>query len=279
MDIEILSVPYFLGRERVGMGLGPDRFLAEGAAQAVGKAGREVTVARVQLPAPFLHEIGAAVALNRALAEHVRGVAARGAVPVVLAGNCNSALGILAGLPGDVGVVWLDAHGDFNTPETTTSGFLDGMALAMATGRCWKGLRASIPGLRAVPEERVLLVGAQALDPEERELLAGSRVVRLSPAQFDRGLERTVDRMAARLGEVYLHVDMDVLDPSEGRANEYAAPGGLLAAQVQRLVRLVAARLRVCAVALTAYDPECDPEGKVARVGIRVLEELVKAGR
>ena len=89
-------------------------------------------------------------------------------------------VGTLGGLgTGPTGVRWFDAHGDFNTPESTLGGFLDGMALAIATGRCWIGLAATVPGFTPVAEENVVLVGARDLDPAEGELLRASRVQHL----------------------------------------------------------------------------------------------------
>ena len=94
----------------------------------------------------FLSEIGTAFELNRLLSKEVKAAVGDGMFPMVLSGNCNSCLGTIAGInSGQLGVVWFDAHGEFNTPETTQSGFLDGMPLAMATGRCWKTILKTIP--------------------------------------------------------------------------------------------------------------------------------------
>jgi arginase len=82
--------------------------------------------------------------------------------PLVLGGNCGVALGVVAGLGGDARVVWADAHGDFNTPETTLGGFLDGMGLATLTGGCWTAITATIPGFAAVPDDHVWLLGARS---------------------------------------------------------------------------------------------------------------------
>src|SRR5207253_2124442 len=78
-----------------------------------------------------------------------------------------------AGLGADVGVAWLDAHGDFHTPETTTSGFVDGMALAVAAGQCWRALAAAVPGFEPVLAGRVVHVGGRDFDPGKRDRLAG----------------------------------------------------------------------------------------------------------
>jgi arginase len=103
----------------------------------------------------------------------------------VLSGNCHSCLGTLAGLqaeqalghPRRTGIVWFDAHADFNTPDTTPSGFFDGTALSAATGGSWRTLTSTIPGFRPVDEARVVLVGAGDIDPGVDDLLERSAIV------------------------------------------------------------------------------------------------------
>src|SRR5262249_50325204 len=121
-------------------------------------------------------EIRTAFDLMRALAVAVRDARQRGFFPLVLAGNCNTCLGTVAGLGDGRGtaVLWFDAHGDFNTPETTTSAFLDGMALATLNGRCWSQLARTVPDFTPVSERTTCLVGARDLDPLEAEAISNS---------------------------------------------------------------------------------------------------------
>jgi arginase len=179
----------------------------------------------------------------------------------------------------DPGVVWLDAHGDFNTPETTTGGFLDGMALATVVGRCWARLAAAVPGFRPVPEERVILAGCRDLDPPEAELLARSDVVLLPPERARPGLDGALRALRSRTPDVYLHLDLDVLDPEVGRANGLAAPGGPGLEELRTMLESVASTLRVRAVALTAYDPEHDPQGRICDAASAVLRAVLAVPR
>src|SRR4030095_6884769 len=172
-------------------------------------------------------------------------------------GNCGSSLGTMSGVhaatPNDssaIGVIWLDAHADFNTPETTTTGFLDGMALAALTGKCWHGLTATIPGFRPVSDAHVVLVGARDIDPAEEQLLASSRVMRVEAARMQAdgagaALDTALTELARHVSRVYLHIDLDVHEPSEAQANQYAVPGGLSADTVRDLVRVVAMRFSI----------------------------------
>ena len=285
MKIRLIQLPYHLGRERTGMGMGPVRYLEAGAEKRLRGLGHEVAVETIARARPYAHEVGAMLELNRLVAEQVARALAGGAFPLVLSGDCNSCHGTLAALgAADNGVVWFDAHGDFNTPETTTSGFFDGMALATATGRCWRNLVGSIPGFEPIQERHVLLVGVRDLDPAERTLLEASDV-QVVPAAYVKGrgvsaaLEAALATLEPAVGGIYLHVDLDVLDPAEAPANEYAVKGGLTVEELEEAIRLLQERLVIRAAALTAYDPACDPTGIACRAGLRVMEAIAERGR
>jgi arginase len=283
MNVQLIRVPYDSGQRDLRMGRGPTRFCEHGAADRLRAAGHVVTEATVEVSVPFPLEVGTTFALQRASSGDVCGAVARGALPLILAGNCSSALGTVSGVragapndSSDVGVIWLDAHADFNTPETTTSGFLDGTSLAALTGRCWHALTASIPGFRPVSDANVVLVGARDLDLAEEEALSRSRVTRVAASALEtRGAAAALDdaltALAQRVSRVYLHIDLDVHEPSEAQANQYAVPGGLRPATVRDLVRVVADRFELAAVALTAYDPAYDPENRMLGVGLELI--------
>lgn len=257
----LIQVPYHLGREG-GSGLGVPVLAA-----ALGGGG---TV--VQRAGNYRNEPAACFDVVRALVPHVRAAAASGALPVVLAGNCHSSLGTVAALDGDVGVVWLDAHADFNTPETTESGFLDGMALGLLTGEGWEALRSGIPGHRPVTPENVVLL-ARDLDPAERERLSSSAIHHVEPD----ALGPAVEDLSSRVEAVYLHIDLDVLNPSVGRANRFAVEGGLSADELAAIAEHVAGLFAIRAVAFTSYEPECDPNGAIPKVAGHVLDRLLAA--
>jgi arginase len=197
----------------------------------------------------------------------------------VLSGNCNSAVGTVSGLVAGgappPAVCWFDAHGDFNTPETTTSGFFDGMALAMLSGRCWPLLAASVPGFRAVPASHVVLVGARDVEPAEEALLAAAAIPRVMPADLAR-LPTVLGAMPAAVSEAYLHVDLDVLDPSVGRANAFAVGGGLTLEALHGAIARIRQRFRIGAMALSAYDPAGDPDRRVAHAAVDLAVRLVE---
>ncbi len=276
--IRLVSVPYHLGRARVGMGAGPDRLLAGGAARAVAGPEAEVTVDEVTLPGPFEHEIGSHFQLQGALANHVRKISAEGHFPIVLGGNCSSVLGVVAGLgAGHGGVVWFDAHADANTPETTSSGFLDGMPVAVLTGRCWRTMATSaIPGFAPVPDEHVVLAGVRSVDDNEQALLDTSQIGVVPAAGLSEGAAfgQLLRALSVRAGGVHVHVDLDVIDLDDGRANEFAAAGGPTLDALDGAIRQIGEYCKVNSVSLTSYNPSVDDDEGALRAGLRLLHTL-----
>ncbi|HYZ19554.1 MAG TPA: arginase family protein [Gaiellaceae bacterium] len=258
--LRLIQVPYHLGRENVVLGAGPAPL-----AEAIG--GESVVVERKDPP---YNEIYATFDVVRQLAAAVRETVTDERFPLVLAGNCHSAMGTVAGLDRELGVVWFDAHGDFHTPDSSPTGFIDGMALALVTGEGWAELRRSVDGLRRVPEEHVVLVGARDLEPTEEERLAASAVTRADTAS----LERALGELAERVDEVYVHIDLDVLDPTAGKANDWAVDGGLTASELDEALASILARFDVPAAAFTAYDPRFDPEGRVPQIAATLARRL-----
>jgi arginase len=276
--IELIQVPYHLGHEGVGMGAGPRHLVATGLPEALREAGHEVEVAQVHRREAETNEVGASFEVVRRVAETVARVVDDGSFPLALAGNCLTSLGVVAGLGREVGVVWLDAHADFNTPDTSPSGFQDGMGLAILTGTSWLTLRETIQGFRVVPEKSVVLVGVRDVDELERARLDGSSVTVVRPQELDE-LPAALEDLAERVEEIYLHLDLDVLDPAEGRANEYAAAGGLSLQEVERVVGHVADRVGICGASITAFDPTLDEDGRVIRAATGLAGRIAHAAQ
>jgi arginase len=270
MRVELIVVPYDSGHRGARMGAGPEHLVRAGLPARLAAAGHEVGVRMVESRSSWRSEVRTAFELAGLIADEVRDTRSSGAFPLVLSGNClQAALGTVAALEAPA-VFWFDAHGDFNTPETTIGGFLDGMALATVTGRCWTQLSSTIPGFQPVAESRVVLIGARDLDPFEAAALDRSSVRRLSVASL-----RTAPSDGAAAG--YVHLDLDVLDPSGGAANSYAVPGGLTRGDVESALDSIASSTPVLGAALTAYDPAVDTLGSVAESALALGAALVAA--
>ena len=182
--------------------------------------------------------------LQAEVARAVAAEAGRGGHLVLLAGDCNTSAGIMAGLQRagtDPAIVWFDAHGDVQTLETSTSGYLGGLALRLLTGYRPELIAARL-GLRPVPEDRIVLAGARDLDPPEVAYLDAAPVRRREIADL-----AEADLPA---GPLYVHVDLDVIDAGVLPGLRYPVPGGPDAAQLADALRMLLATGRVAALCI-----------------------------
>jgi arginase len=209
------------------------------------------------------------VVLHRAIRDAVAEVSTRGMRPVSVAGDCCTTLAVFAGLQIaglEPVLFWFDAHGDFNTWETTPSGFLGGMPLAMLVGRGEQTLVDNV-GLHLVPENRVWLSDGRDLDPGERVALEASEVHMVG---------NLADLLTMPLpdGPYYVHFDCDVLDPSEAPAMSYVAAGGPASDLLRQVFRRLAGTGQIAAVSLSAWNPAMDGAERSGKLVMSLLEEL-----
>jgi arginase len=272
MKVRLLIAPYHLGRRGVDVGAGPLRLAAADAAGALSRGvvdSVQSTDVAFERP-PGADDAEALMGSVAAVADHVARAVRDGELPIVLAGNCFTSIGALAvtGTP-DTTVVWFDAHGDFNTPQTSITGFLDGMALSAAVGDCCEEMLASLNEFQAIASDRVVLAGTRALDPAEQSRVESSRIRHLPAAGLvEAGLP---DLGSAR---VHVHLDLDVLDASLGPVNRYGTPaGGISPGRLLELIDAVLEDAELVSMTLSAYDPAVD-SGGVCAVALRVLERV-----
>ncbi len=199
--------------------------------------------------------------LGEAIGSSLRG----GATCAVLGGECTLVAGSLSGalpvLP-DLALVYFDAHGDFNTLATTPSHYVGGMCLAHVCGRSVAPLLW--PGAQKIAEERVALVGGRVLDPGERANLDRSKLTRI---RFDAEQADTADVIAfARKRKIWLHVDIDIVDPAEVGAVVFPAPGGVSLALLGEVIASLASVSDVRGFELCGYDARQDVGAKLPGV-------------
>ena len=204
--------------------------------------------------------------INEPLAAAVAVAVSNGERPVSVAGDCCAALGMVAGLQRgglDPALIWFDAHGDFNTWETSPSGFLGGMPLAMLAGRGEMTMPHGL-GLRPMAEERITLSDGRDLDPLEAAALANSGV-NLRP----------LTEIIAPPRPLYVHFDVDVLCTDAMPAVNYPAAGGPAMDELASVFAALAKTGRVAAVSLSAWNPELDGDGRCRKTAMSLLQLLL----
>lgn len=216
------------------------------------------------------HRMGLA---NGHLADLVADNWRSGTLTVGLLANCTSVIGVLGGLQhsGDggaarsVGLVFIDAHGDFNVPETTLSGMLGGMPVAVSAGLALERLRRESGLDPAIPTEHIVMGAVRDLDPLERELVEESRIEHLTTADLrDRpeAVRAQIDRLAAATDVIYVHIDMDVLDPREVAGHPLTVADGPTSAELAAALTEMFRHEKVAALGIASTPAnERDPEG------------------
>ncbi|MEM7427915.1 MAG: arginase family protein [Pseudomonadota bacterium] len=211
---------------------------------------------------------GSMARLHVPIMEFTEHVLRSGDRPVSMAGDCCAAVPVLAGVCASglmPTLVWIDAHGDFNTPETSPSQFLGGMPLAMMAGRGPQWMCEQL-ALKPLAEDRIWLIDARDLDPMEREALDASSVRRTGMS----GLATL--RVDA---PVYLHVDLDVLDAAEAPAFNYPVAGGPSVDKAVSACRSFVTANRIEAISFSGWTAGLDEDGRTKAACMRVIEAVV----
>ena len=266
MQVQILLVPYDTARRGWRSGAGPEHLVQAGLVDHLRGRGHSVADIQVIESTSEPAETATAFELMRHVAVAVRSARAAGRFPLVLGGNCNTAIGTLSGLtPARRAAFWFDAHGDLNTPDTTPSGFLDGQGLATALGHGWTQLARTVPGFQPVEPRATFLLGARDLDPPEQALIERTGINAVGTAEIPSRLSALLAQEPLDGALAYVHLDPDVLDPAVGQGNWLRVPGGLSVAQVTEAVAAIRARVPLGAAGVASYAPEYDTQQSVRR--------------
>lgn len=269
---------------------GPDALLDAGFVEILEGLGCEVErPIHVQLTEHEEAEYGAwnRIALaNSHLAELVSKSINRKRFPIVLETNCYAAIGVLGGIKAaktqdasTIGMIWIDAHGDCNTPETTRSGMLSGMPVAIATGMCLHRIRKQSLLEKPIDPKNVLMVGVRANDVLETEQIdrSGIEIVPVSDIKSrpDR-LAAAVEQLGSRVSDIYVHLDIDVLDPSELANLRFAEPGGPTRLEMANALMVIMKHPKVTAFGVSDINPRRDVDRQIISAALAVAEGGVR---
>ena len=286
-DIAIIGTPVDLGAGRRGVDMGPSAIRYAGLKERLEALGHRVRdLGNISVPlaeqiAPpaageRLRYLGALVEVNRALAHQVAAVVAEGSFPLVLGGDHSLAIGSVGGLARGrrIGMIWVDAHADFNTAETTPSGNIHGMSVAALTGRghpALVGLHGAAPVLR---DSDVALVGIRDVDGLERLALRDSDIHVFTMHDVDRRglatvMEDAIRRVTAETEGFHVSFDMDALDPSEAPGVGTPVLGGVFYREAHLAMELVSESGKLIGLDLVEVNPILDERNATAELGVQ----------
>jgi len=274
--LQAIVVPYDVDRQDTGGARGPRELLARGFPERLREAGWEIQEDEIRCRREWAAKEETVAEVGRGIAEAVALAHERRRFPLVLAGGCLAAVGTVAGLQRlgrDVAVVWIDAHGDFNTPETSPSGYWDGMALAAVCGRSLPAVCGKIE-LQPLQCRNVVHLAGRAFDPQEIEDIRRLELAVVPPDQICgepalRRLRRCIDGR-----QLYLHVDLDGIDPQDAPAVGFPVPGG---PRLDDLLRCLAELPTPAAMTFSAmsFDRATGEEsGRMIETCLRLVEAL-----
>jgi len=283
--VVVIGVPMDLGADRRGVDMGPSAIRYAGLHQELRRAGCTVEDrGDLRVPVPesrpvptehlkYVEEIAQTCA---ELADTVASVAAGGALPLVLGGDHSIAIGSIAGVAlarEEIGVIWVDAHGDFNTADTSPSGNIHGMPFAVSLGVGDARLLAARRGAPVVTGRHAVLVGARTLDEGEKDLLRRAGVTVFTMTEIDKFgmreiMDRALDIAGQARGGVHVSFDVDVIDPSEAPGVGTPYPGGLTYREAHLAMEMVHESGLLRSMEFTEVNPILDRENRTARLAV-----------
>ena len=290
MNLQLISVPYRYDEPSEGLGLGPAALLTAGLERRLRDSGLSVeSPVDAHLDAADREEGRTAVNIGKlgaATASLVAGSRQSGKGSLVIAGDDTAAVGVMAGLQqadgagARIGIVWLDAHGDFNTPETSYSGILAGMPLAIIAGLAGPLWREAAGLSAPIPTDRILLAGIRELDEKEESLLRSTSVHLVTAGELRNGsrFSDALSRLTAHCSVIALHVDLDVLDPHLVPSSSTPSAGGLELAEVIEAVSATLKTGKVAVVTVTSLNPGGGQRGQRSLQSALTLIEQSLAG-
>jgi arginase len=287
-EIGIVGVPMDLGAGRRGVDMGPSAIRYAGLEHDLQAMGLKVTdYQNIAVPGPESADVGnprakfdqlietACIELRTQVAQIARG----NAFPLVLGGDHSIAMGTVAGLLdawGDVGVLWIDAHGDINTPETSPSGNVHGMPVAALLGLGEAGLGSRLGwDKRHIRPDRLVLFGTRTLDPGERRIIAELGIRMFTMSQIDQMGVTAAVRAAIDVlkgpGGIHVSLDMDAVDPLEAPGVGTPWPGGLTYREAHLAMELLADAGQVSSMEVVEVNPIHDHENRTAKLAADLI--------
>lgn len=292
VKVDVIKNPYGGQRNVPELSTNPDYIHAAGLERQIAGWGGELVrpIRDIRLDAGQERQYGEwnRMALaNANFAAEVREGRKHAQLTIGLQANCNDLLGMLSGLKyGEdgsarrVGLVFIDAHGDFNTPETTLSGMLGGMPVAVAAGHALHNLRRTTGLEEPLPMEHIVWGGVRDLDPLEAERFVEYDVQQFSVAdirELSGELKQQIDDLAGRVDVIYVHVDMDVLDPAEVPGHDLAVDDGPTSRELAAAIRLMFENPRTVALGIASTPAfNLDPDGVSREAALRLIEGAIR---
>jgi len=286
--VRIIGVPIDLGADRRGVDMGPSAIRYAGLHERLKKLGWNVEdTGNIDVPIAETREIQdkrlkylpEIVEVNQKLYQAVAQAIKEGVIPLVIGGDHSLGIGSLAGCAASgkqFGVIWFDTHGDYNSLDTTQSGNIHGMPLAVANGIGAEELTGVGGAQQKIKEENTVIIGARDFDDEEREMIRKSKITVFTMSDIDRlGMENVVRRgiEIANQGTEGVHIsfDLDVIDPTEAPGVGTPVQGGMTYREAHLAMEMVAECTCLLSMDVVEVNPILDMHNKTAKLAVGLI--------
>jgi arginase len=292
IKVDVVKQPYGGSRNVAEISMNPDYIHAAGLERLIEEWGGELIrpVQDVRLTDEQNKQYGTwnRMALaNSNMAGIVREGLQDDLLTVGLEANCNVLLGMLAGLKYDsdgnarrVGLVFIDAHGDFNVPETTLSGMLGGMPVAVAAGHALHNIRQTSGLTEGLPMSDIVWGGVRDLDPLEADRFREYEVQQFSVEDIRKlsaNLKKQMDTLSANVDVIYVHIDMDVLDPEEVPGHDLRVPDGPTSEELAAAMTFMFRYPKSVAIGIASTPAgSLDPQGVSRHAALNLIQGAMK---
>ncbi len=295
VKVDVIKNPYGGSRNVPELSTNPDYIQAAGLERLIGEWGGELIrpIQDIRLTEEQERQYGEwnrMAMANANFADAVREGLQDGLITIGLEANCNDLLGMLAGLKYDsdgnarrVGLVFIDAHGDFNTPETTLSGMLGGMPVAVAAGHALHNIRMTAGLAEPLPMSDIVWGGVRDLDPLEADRFREHEVQQFSVQdirELSANLRTQMDDLADRVDVIYVHIDMDVLDPAEVPGHDLAVTDGPSSEDLAAALTLMFENPKTVALGIASTPSfNLDPDGVSRQAALNLIEGAIRGAQ
>jgi len=293
--VDVIKNPYGGARNVPELSTNPDYIHAAGLERLIGEWGGELIrpVQDIRLDAEQERQYGEwnRMALaNANFADAVREGSRDDLITIGLEANCNNLLGMLAGLKYDsdgsarrVGLIFIDAHGDFNVPETTLSGMLGGMPVAIAAGHALHNIRKTTGLAEPLPMSHIVWGGVRDLDPLEADRFAEYEVRQFSVQdirELSANLKKQMRDLSDRVDVIYVHIDMDVLDPAEVPGHNLTVDDGPSSEDLAAALTLMFENPKATALGIASTPSfNLDPDGVSRQAALNLIEGAIRGAQ
>ncbi len=294
--IRLIGFPMDLGADRRGVDMGPsalriadiDKHIEELGYKVIDDGDIAVKMQETQeIEDPQLKYLPEIVTSCSKLATSVKSIVDEGDFPLILGGDHSMSIGSIAGIAAHckeqnkrLGVLWIDAHADMNTPETTPSGNIHGMPLATCLGIGDESLTNIFDFTPKIPSDRIVLIGLRSVDPGEKTLIKEKGIKAYSMLEIDRQsiakvIEETIIYFKAKkIDHLHISFDLDSVDPSIATGVGTPVPGGLSYREVHYIMETIAEQMVVSSFEIAEVNPILDTKNSSAELAVAIASSL-----